>query len=380
MKLTFVISSMEAGGAERVLSILANHWADKGWNITILTFTNSPSFFDLHSSINYHSLDILERSPLAVQRVLDNFKRLWVLRKAIQKSEPQVVISFLTDINVHTLVSTLGLGLPVIVSERSEPGKHFHGAIWDKLGRWTYPLADKVVSVTESADHYFEWLPKDKRCIIPNPIISRSSNAEDGELPKGIDPEKKWLVAMGRLTQVKGYDLLLTAFQKIAVKYDDWQLIILGEGNLRLELANLRRTLGLENQVILPGLLKNPFPLLNKSQLFVLSSRYEGFVNSLGEAMACGLPAVSFDCPGGPREIIRHEIDGILVAPEDVPALAEALDRLMGNEMERKRLAAKAVEVVKRFSKDKTMEMWEEVILDATSSNRAAEISPMKRI
>jgi len=365
MKLTFVISSMDAGGAERVLSILANHWAEKGWNITILTFTDAPSFFDLHPSIKYVPLSLNVRARFAIQRFMYNFKRLWVLRRAIIKSDAQVVISFLADINVHTLVSTIGLGLPVIVSERSEPGKHLHGGIWDKLGRWTYPLADKVVSVTESADRYFDWLPKDKRRVISNPVISRSTNDEELELPKGIDPEKKWLVAMGRLTYVKGYDLLLTAFQEIAMKYDDWQLIILGEGSLRLELENQRRTLHLEDQVILPGCLKNPFPLLYKSQLFVLSSRYEGFVNSLGEAMACGLPAVSFDCPGGPREIIRHEIDGILVPAENVPALAMALDRLMGNEKERKRLAVKAPEVVERFSKKKIIGMWEEVILNA---------------
>ena len=365
MRLTFVISSMQAGGAERVLSILGNHWAEKGWSITLLTFTGGPSSFDLHSSINYCPLDILERSPLAIQRVLDNFKRLWILRKAIQKSDPQVVISFLADINVHTLFSTIGLGVPVIVSERSEPRKYLHGSIWDILGRWTYPLAAKVVSVTQSADHYFEWLPRDKRCIIHNPVISWSSNADEWEFPKGIHPEKKWLVAMGRLVYVKGYDLLLTAFQKVAMKYDNWQLIILGEGSLRPELESLRRTLNLETQVILPGLLKNPFPFLNKSQLFVLSSRYEGFVNSLAEAMACGLPAVSFDCPGGPREIIRHEIDGILVPAEDVCALSEALDRLMGDEEERNRLSAKAPEVVDRFSKEKILGMWEEVILKA---------------
>jgi GalNAc-alpha-(1->4)-GalNAc-alpha-(1->3)-diNAcBac-PP-undecaprenol alpha-1,4-N-acetyl-D-galactosaminyltransferase len=309
MKLTFVISSMEAGGAERVLSILANHWAEEGWDITILTFTDAPSFFDLHPSIKYTPLSIHWRARFAIQRFLNNFKRLWVLRRAIKKSDPQVVISFLVDINIHTLVSTIGLGLPIIVSERSEPNKYLYGSIWDKLGRWTFPLAAKVVSVTKSADHYFEWLPKDKRRIIPNPVISQGAHTDGFEVPKGVDPEKKWLVAMGRLTYVKGYDLLLSSFQKIANKYNDWQLIILGEGSLRPELENLRRTLNLEIQVVMPGRLKNPFPLLSKSQLFVVSSRYEGFVNSLGEAMACGLPVLSFDCPGGPREIIRHEIE-----------------------------------------------------------------------
>lgn len=357
---------MEVGGAERVMSILANHLAEKGWPITLLTFSSGPSSFDLHPSIKFCPLDILERSPLAIQRFLDNFKRLLALRRAIRQSHPQVVVSFTEEMNIQTIVSTIGLGLPVIVSERSEPSKYLHGSIWDKMRPWTYPLADKVVSVTESADQYFEWLPKDKRRIIANPIISRNSHADEWELPKGVNPQKKWLVAMGRLDYGKGYDLLLSAFQKIASGYDDWQLIILGEGELRAELETLRDNLNLESQVVLPGLLKNPFPLLKKSGLFVLSSRYEGFVNSLAEAMACGLPVLSFNCPGGPREIIRHEIDGILVPAEDVDALAAGLDRLMGNEGERMRLAAKAPDVIQRFSKEKILGMWEDLIIETT--------------
>ncbi len=357
---------MEVGGAERVLSILANHWAEKGWDITILTFADGPSFFDLHPSVKYSPLSLQKRARFAVQRFLANFKRLWVLRKAIKESQPQVVISFLEEINVHTLVSTIGLGVPVIVSERSEPSKHLHGGIWDKLRRWTYPLAAKVVSVTKSADDYLKWLPQDKRCVISNPVMSPSLSSDELQLPKGIDPGKKWLMAMGRLSYAKGYDLLLSAYQKIADKYPDWQLIILGEGSLRPELESLSKNLNLENRVVLPGSLKDPFLLLKKAQLFVLSSYYEGFVNSLGEAMACGLPVLSFDCPGGPREIIRHEIDGLLIPAEDVTALADGLDRLMGDEKELKRLAANAPEVVERFSKDKIVGQWEEVISSVT--------------
>jgi len=362
MKVTFVIASMGAGGAERVLSILANHLVEKGWHITLLTFTRGPSFFPLHPFITFCPLGILNRSPHAVQRLLDNFKRLWVLRRAIRKSDPQVVVSFLDQINVHTLLATWGLKIPVIVSERVDPVRHSSGSIWDTLRRRVYPMASRVVSVTQGIDNYFDWLPKEKRAVINNPVEPRNNDREAFLFPPGVDPEKKWVVAMGRLTHQKGFDLLLNALQKTADKYEDWQLVILGEGELRSELESLRLKLGLQDRVVFPGCLKNPFPVLMRAKIFVLSSRYEGFANSLAEAMACGLPAVAFDCPGGPAEIIRHEVDGILVPAEDVAALAMGLGRLMEDEEARGRLAAKAPDVVQRFSREKILGIWADVI------------------
>ena len=353
---------MEVGGAERVLSILANHCAEKGWDVTILTFNNEPSFFDLHPSITYSALNIQERARFAIGRFLANFTRLWVLRKAILASQPQAVVSFLEQVNVHTLVATIGTGIPIIVSERVDPSWHSGATIWNRLRRMTYPLASRVVSVTQGIDRFFEWLPREKRSVIHNPVLPVQEELEANPPVSGMDAEKKWVVAMGRLNQQKGFDLLLSAYEKVAGKYPDWQLIILGEGGLREELEQLREKTGLGNKVVFPGSIKNPYSILVKSELFVLSSRYEGFVNALGEAMACGLPVLSFDCPGGPREIVRHGIDGLLIPAEDVTSLAEGLDRLMGDEKERNQLAAKAPEVVERFSKDKIMSLWEEVI------------------
>ena len=223
-----------------------------------------------------------------------------------------------------------------------------------------------MISSSQGVDNYFHWLPKTKRAVIYNPLAAVEDDQSTINLPKGADPNKKWIISIGRLTYQKGFDILLSAFQRIAYKYPDWQLLILGEGELRLELENLRDKLGLTYQVFLPGLLDNPFPFLKQSKLFVLSSRFEGFGNVLIEAMACGLPVISTDCPSGPREIIRNSVNGILVPNEDMPALAATMDRLMSDEEERQRLAARAPEGAKLFTLEKIVGMWEALFSEVT--------------
>ena len=164
--------------------------------------------------------------------------------------------------------------------------------------------------------------------------------------------------------RVKGFDLLIEAFGRCATKHADWSLVILGEGPERASLQTFAVALGIADRVSLAGQVQEPATILNGADLFVLSSRSEGFPNALLEAMACQLPVVSTDC-GGPRNIIRDGVDGILVPPDDVTALADAMDRLMANPDERRRLGAGALEVIERFSMEKVMTMWDEAVTRA---------------
>jgi glycosyltransferase involved in cell wall biosynthesis len=171
------------------------------------------------------------------------------------------------------------------------------------------------------------------------------------------------LLAVGRLHPVKGFDTLVESFAMLSNYFPDWDLVILGEGEQRAPLEARIAELELQERIQLPGRVGNMADWYEQSDLYVLSSRMEGLSNSLLEAMASGLTAVAFDCDTGPREIIRANIDGVLVRPtEDVEALAAHLSDLMSNEDKRQRLARRATDVRDRFSSARVLALWQQVL------------------
>ena len=360
MRLTLIIHSLDSGGAERVMSILANYWAAKEWQITLLTFVDKTKvpFYHLDSRINYVPLNIERRSPNAVVAIGNNYQYIYKLRKAIIDSKPEVIISFLTINNVITLLATRGLSIPVIVSERTDPNKFPESKIWMNLRSLTYQFADAIAVQTTRAFNYFRPQLQSKMVVVPNPVIIQNYNSDNSQ--KTL--ERPSIIAMGRLEFQKGFDLLLEAFALLKDTCPEWSLTVLGEGTMRSELESQRERLKLSDRVHFPGRVNNPAEILKQADIFVMSSRYEGFPNALCEAMACGLPVISTDCPSGPQEIIRDGKDGILVANENVAALKDAMKTLMLDDTKRQELGKKALEITSRFSLITITELWEKII------------------
>ena len=342
-------------------AVMANYWVEQGHDLTLITLAAAEEdFYPLHVGICRIGLGLTNRSTTLRESLWNNVVRLKQLREVICCSRPDVVISFIEKTNILVLLSTIASHIPVVACERTDPRYHKIERVWAVLRQVLYRRAAALVVQTEGLRGWAEGLVHHHAVyVIPNPIAQ--IDRIDDPIFNG-NPSDKTVVAMGRLTPEKGFDHLIHGFARCVTRHSNWSLIIVGEGPERKRLEALSIQLGIGDRVTLLGRLSDPFPALRKADLFVLSSRYEGFPNALLEAMACQLPVVSTDCPSGPRDIIRNGVDGILVPPDDVAALAGAMDRLMSDPQERRRLGVQAGEVVERFSPDRIMKLWGDLL------------------
>lgn len=361
-RITLVISGLRLGGAERVVCALARYWIEQGCDVGVVTVASPDvDVYDLPAGAQRVALGLARPSRNVVDGCVQASRRVLALRRALGRLAPDVVVSFLESTNVLSLLATIGMGLPVIACERTDPRFARSGRPWAALRRLLYPRATAVVVQTESVATWARaFCPKVE--VIEN-FVERPARYA---MP-GAEHGPRRLLAMGRLSFEKGFDLLIEAFGRIAGPRPDWSLTILGEGPERRRLEDLAAALHLEQRVSLPGRVADPLPHLVAAHAFALPSRYEGFPNALLEAMAAGLPAVAFDCPSGPSDIIADGRDGLLVAAGDVAQLAAALGRLMDDPGERVRLAANAREIAVTYAPERVLGRWSELLKGVVS-------------
>ncbi len=367
MKVTLFVYGLGGGGAERVISIVANYWVCQGWDVTLIMLVapTKPLFYTLDPRIKLRPLGLAGDSRNAIVAIGRTWQRIAKLRQEIIASQPDVVISFMNAVNVYAIVACMGLKIPTIVCEHIYPGSNDATKLWQFLMKWTYRYADLVTVLTHNALPFYPAARGYRTIVMPNPI---TKPAPVGAMARLLSAPSA--IAIGRLHPQKGFDLLLRAFDRLQDKYPDWQLTILGEGPMRAELEALRSQLQLTDRVHFPGLVTNVREYLAQADLFVMPSRFEGFPMALCEAMACGLPVLAADCLSGPRDIVTDGVDGVLVVPEDVDALTAQLDALMSDPARRKQLAQNAPQILDRFGVERVMALWAEAIDRAIARKR----------
>ena len=358
ISICMVINDLCSGGAQRVFSLLANSWADSGRTVYVISIYGAEDdFFELSKRVKHIVLDIKgpTKSVLKLNGLYMTIKRIAVLRKTIKRISPQVVLSFLGDINILTILATMRLNTRVVISERNDPALDRLGFGWDFLRKILYRYADVVSANSKGALNALkEYVPESKLRFVPNPILLEDETTEYGSRQNKI-------LAVGSMRFQKAYDILLQACAIVFKQEPDWNLTIVGDGELNLQLHELAKTLGILDKIDWAGR-TDPVPHYNTARIFVQASRYEGTPNALLEAMAYRVPAIVSDATPGSLEYIKNEENGLVVPVEDVEALARALIVLINNEDRRENFSCASARLLDRNKLENAILEWNQAI------------------
>ena len=368
MRICGVVSSLGSGGAERVMTELCRAWAARGDQVTLITLEDtSRDFYPVPANVRRVALGVSSVSRTATDAVMSNVRRVRAMRSALLGERPDIVVSFTNRTNILVLLAMQGTSVPVIVSERIDPRLEGPGRTWAALRRVAYPRAHGLVVQTSGLRGWAEQFVDPARVhVIPNPMREMGAPVT----PAGT--REKHIVAMGRLVDQKGFDVLLRAFSMARVGFNDWTLAVHGEGPDREKLSNLVNELVLQDAVVLPGRTDAPDFVLRDASIFVLSSRHEGFPNVLLEASVAGCACIATDCRSGPADIIARGKSGVLIPVEDIAALAHALQQLMSDPDRRSALGSAARSAVARFSMEHVLAQWDHAFSSVVQQSRAA--------
>jgi len=307
-------------------------------------------FYLLADGIKLEKLSLLKNSTSIFRALANNITRIEVIRKKLIEIDPDIVISFMSETNIVSTICCRIINKPIIIAERISYD-FLKSRIWVILRKLVYRFSNALIVQTRSDQKNYSGISN--TFVINNPLNITEMRFDK---PK----EEKIILAVGRLDKQKGFDRLIKAFSHL--DHQDWKLAIIGEGSERNYLEKLIYDLNLKDYVSMPGRTKAIGKWYQKSSIFVLSSRFEGFPNVLCEAMAYGCACVSFDCIAGPNEIITDKVDGYLVKNGDINALAEKLDFLMNNPEERRRISKESMKIGDRLNIDSIMIKWDNII------------------
>ncbi|HZW12294.1 MAG TPA: glycosyltransferase family 4 protein [Noviherbaspirillum sp.] len=367
IKIAVLVSSLEHGGTERVVTSLCNAWSARGDEVTLVpTYSGGGKpFFEVSDAVEL--IYLAEVVGVRARSALSYARRISALRRLIATRSPDVIVSFLPNVNLAAILSSAFLGIPLIICERSDPTSYPHENVIGTLCKWTYRFADMLTVQTDSVAAKVQGLYPGQKNVraVPNPLPASVIAHQ-----RTANSQRKVLLSLGRLSSEKQIDKLLDAFAEVAPLFGDWDLHIYGDGPVKPALAKQIHRIGLHGRAFLKGATKSPWEVMAAADIFVMTSKYEGFPNALLEAMGVGLPCIAFDCPSGPREISRNGTDALLVPLDSQSGLVSALTRLMEDENLRCALGKQAREsVCSRFGLAEVVQRWDHLFREVGATN-----------
>ena len=356
MYISFFIGSMVRGGAERVIQLLANHFVQSGWKVDIvLLLSNEVNSRQFPLDKNIHIIDLSgDRSSYKKNAV----SWLRAVRKYVKNNKPDCIVSFIGRINALVLTAVLGLNIPIIVSERNDPRHDGRSKIMLTYCNLIYHRARLIVFQTEYESRCFAKSLKHKSIVIPNPVSVEQIN--------GSETERNLICTAGRLATQKNHLMLIDSMKLLKEKIPTIKCEIYGDGPEKQLLQQRIEELQLGHTVSLAGQKTDVHKWIAKSQVFVLTSEYEGQSNALIEAMMLGKPVITTDYPGA-DEVVQNNISGLIVPRGDVKALADAVLLLLENKVLYDKLRKGALIKAQEYKSDIVLGKCEKAIINHLS-------------
>ena len=355
MHILIFIEKLSVGGAERVASLWANGFIDNGYDVSIITCSQTEGSYPISKKINLYNI-----YPFSKSKIINKCAWIWKLRPLIKKINPTVIITLLYPWNFKVLLSSIGLGIPLINTEHGvlERPSHSRHSFFRTLAKFYFNRFFKIVTVLTKADQDFIRNRLKNTYVLPNPLaFTPASN---------ISQKENVVLACGRYDawHYKGFDLLIKAWSLLAKDFPNWKLRFIGAGSDKS--INFLKNIAKDSEIATDSIEFFDFTSkiedeYKKSAVFVLSSRYEAFGMVLIEAMSQGCACVACDYKGRQKEIIENDTQGVICSVENELAIAKALRRVISDEKYRHILQQNAIERSKYYELPNIMNRWDEI-------------------
>lgn len=347
-KVLFVNHCLSSGGSEKAMTLVANYFAEHGIDVTMILLNDEPKVYKVNDKINIEEC----YCPVEGNKIAWQYRRLHTIRDAVKRNNPDVIVTFMSENNARVIAATLGMGKYIVQSERCNP---YVVSKMVKLAMKTImKKADYTVFQTQQAREFYPKKIQRKSTIIANALPENLPEINRNVINKKI-------IAVGRFSQQKNFELLINAFSIFSKNVPEYRLVIYGDGPLRESLEKQVSLLGINESVKLPGYISNVIEELSDAAMYISTSNYEGISNAMLEAMAMGVPCICTDCPvGGARDMIVSDYNGILIPVGDEQRLVEAMTKIAGDDELASKISRHAVEIREKCSMDSIGKLWME--------------------